>query len=58
MLKSRIKKYIEATGVPMARFCKRIDLSVSAINRYLRDDLKLSMNTEQRIKDYLEQFGF
>lgn len=58
MLKSRIKKYIEATGVPMTKFCKRIDISVSAINRYLRDDLRLSIETEQRIKNYLELFGF
>ena len=58
MLKERIKRYLDATGVPMTQFCKRLNLCTASIYRYFKDDLRLSAETENRIKDYLKQFNF
>lgn len=58
MLKERIKKYLEYTCIPVTKFCKRINVSTATIYRYLKDDLRLSLETEERIKIYLEQYNF
>ncbi|MBO5007397.1 MAG: hypothetical protein J6D26_01010 [Clostridia bacterium] len=58
MLKERIKNYLHTTGIPMTKFCKRLGLCTATIYRYLKDDLRLSADTENRIKDYLEKFSF
>lgn len=58
MLKERIKKYLDYTCIPVTKFCKRIDVSTATIYRYLKDDLKISLDTEERIKAYLEKYNF
>ncbi len=58
MLKQRIKNFIESTGVSFTNFAKRVNLSTGSIHRYLRDDLRLSVETEQRISEYLRQYNF
>lgn len=58
MLKERIKGYLEYTSIPVAKFCRRVDISTTTLYRFLKDDLRLSIETEERIKAYLEQYNF
>ncbi|MBE6964573.1 MAG: hypothetical protein E7441_00890 [Ruminococcaceae bacterium] len=54
MLKERIKTFLELTGAPMTKFCSKAGISPTAMYRYLSDDLRLSVETEDRIKCYLD----
>ena len=56
MLKEKIKEYLDKYRTPKTVFCQRVGISASALYRYLKGDLYLSEETEQRISDYLEQF--
>lgn len=58
MLKEKIKKFLEWSGMPKTVFCRRINISPSALYRYLKGDLYLSEETEQKIYDYLGQFDY
>lgn len=57
MLGERIQRYLDITGSPMTKFCKRIGISTTAIYRYIKGDLRLSMQTETKIKEYLQKFN-
>lgn len=57
MLKQKIKEHLDKYGTPKTVFCKRIGISASALYRFLKGDLYLSEETEQRISEYLEQFN-
>lgn len=57
-VKTRAKKFINELGIPITNFTKNISVSVSAYNRWLRDDLILSESTIKRISDYLKRYNF
>lgn len=57
LLKQKIQEYLDKYGTPKTVFCQRTGISVSALYRYLKGDLYLSEETENRIYDYLEQFN-
>ena len=56
--KERCLSFITALHLPVSRFCRNVDISPTAYYRWQSDDLRLSENTENRIKNYLEQFGY
>ncbi len=58
MLKERIQRYLKTSEVPMTKFCKHVDLSTNSMYRYLRGDVRFSLETEDRIKSHLKQFNF
>lgn len=56
MLKQKIEEHLNKYRTPKTVFCQRIGISASALYRYLKGDLYLSEETENRISNYLEQF--
>ena len=58
MLKDRVKRYIEITGIPKSVFCKRLGFTVQSLYLWLKDERRFSLETEERIKNYLAQFNF
>lgn len=56
MLKQRIKNYLEESGIPKTVFCRRLNISVSTIYRYLNGTMEISGRLEQSIRDYLDKF--
>lgn len=57
-VRERTKKFIDELGVPATVFAKKVEISATAYHRWMKDDLKLSELTEQRISDYLLKYGF
>lgn len=57
-IKERTKKFIGELGIPVTSFSKNIGISVSAFNRWQRNDLILAESTVKRISDYLKRFNF
>ena len=57
-IKTRAKIFLAELGIPVTSFSKNIGISVSAYNRWLRNDLILSESTVKRISDYLKRYNF
>ena len=57
-IKERTKKFIGELGIPVTSFSKNIGISVSAFNRWQRNDLNLSETTVKRISSYLTKYNF
>ena len=56
MLKNRILDYLERYATPKTVFCRRVNISTTALRRYLNDELVFCKETEDRITDYLDKF--
>lgn len=56
--KERCLSFISDLNLPVSRFCKNVEIFPTAYYRWQQDDLRLSENTENRIKNFLEQFGY
>lgn len=57
-LSERCIKFIDTLGVPITKFCQRIQLSRTAFFEWRKGNLKLSDTTLERIEKYISQFGF
>lgn len=57
-LSERCIKFIDTLGVPITKFCQRIQLSRTAFFEWRKGNLKLSDSTLDRIEKYISQFGF
>ncbi len=57
-LKQRCLNLLSALDLPKTRFCRKIGISTQALNAWLRDDLKLSDATVQRIDEFLKKYNF
>ena len=57
-LKVRCEKFLLASGVPVTKMCKRLDMSTSSYYRWQRGILQLSYSRLKAIEQYLSQFGF
>ena len=55
---ARCEKLLHELGISKTSFCKRIDLSTSAYYVWKSGTLKLAEETEGRISNFLEGFGF
>lgn len=56
--KERCLSFISDLDLPVSRFCKNVDISSTTFYRWQSDDLRLSQETENRIKNYLQRFGY
>ena len=56
--KERCSSFISDLDLPVRRFCKNVDISSTTYYRWQSDDLRLSQETENRIKNYLQRFGY
>ena len=58
MLIERCNKFIGDTGLAVTRFCRNINLSVTAFNQWRKGELNLKDETLNRIENYLAKFGY
>ena len=54
-LKERTGRVVREVGVPITALCRKVGISGSAYYRWKNGNLALSVKTEQRIADYVEQ---
>lgn len=58
MLKERVKKYLNETGVPRTVFCKKIGISTGYLYKWLHDERSISEILEVTIDTYLSKYNF
>lgn len=56
-LQKQTRKVLDEIGIPVSVFCRRMQISDTAFYRWQHDDLQLSENTENRIKEYVNQLS-
>lgn len=56
MLKERVEKYLEKSGIPKTLLCRRLKISTMTLYNLLNDTANISENLENRIKEYLDKF--
>ena len=57
-LKARCRMFLGITGIPITKFCKRLDMATSSYYRWQRETLDLSQARLTAIDSYLSQFGY
>lgn len=57
-LAERCFRFMSELGVPTTQFCKRINLSRTALYDWKNGKIKLSDATVARIDEYLKKYGF
>lgn len=56
MTRERIKKFLSATEMNKTVFCRNICISVSMLHCYLTNKRDISINTENRINAYIDNY--
>lgn len=56
-LRQQTRKILDEIGIPVSVFCRKMQISDTAFYRWQNMDLKLSEQTESRIKNYINQFS-
>lgn len=54
----RIDAFLEATGLPVTRLCKKIELSPASYYGWRNGNVNLKVETLQRIDRFLSQFNY
>lgn len=57
-LKERAAAFLSASGVPITKFCRRLDMATSTYYRWQSGILDLSESRLKSIDSYLNQFGY
>ena len=57
-IKERCRSFVSEIGLPVRSLCRHIGISDTAYYRWLKDDLRLSRETEQRIDLFLQKYNF
>ena len=57
-IKERCAKFLSELGVAVTTFCRKVSISTGAYYRWQSGDLNLSAETESRIEQYLDKYGF
>ena len=58
-IKERFRKFREDVGVPIARVCRDVDMSQSALYHWIgKANIELSDKALDRIDNYLKKFGY
>jgi hypothetical protein len=55
-IKKLTREVLTKIGIPVTRFCRAVGISSATYYRWLAGDLVLSEQTENRIKNYINQF--
>jgi len=56
-LKERTKKFIEEIGLPVSRFGRNVGIHGDSVRRWLKGELHLKPETEQRIDAFLKSLN-
>lgn len=56
-IKTKCRKVTTEIGIPVTKFCRCVGISSTTYYRWLAGDLRLSEETENRIKNYTEKFA-
>lgn len=54
----RCRNYLSELGVTKAAFCRRVDISTTALYRWWKGNLELSEKTKNRIEKIIEKAGY
>ena len=57
-LQERCTSFLDSLGLPISRFCRKVELSDTAYHRWIRNDLKLSDKATARIDSFLKRYGW
>ena len=55
MLKQKVVKYLEISGVPQSTFSKKVGCSTHHFYEWLRGNREISDDLADRIQDYLDK---
>ena len=55
--KEKTKKIIDEFQIPVAKFCRKVGISGAAYYRWQNGDLRLSEETEARIREYINKLA-
>ena len=56
-IQKQSKKILQEVGIPIALFCRRMQISTTAYYRWLHGDLRLSEEKEGNIRKYIKKLG-
>ena len=56
-IREQAQKVQQELGIPTTQLCKRLKISPSGYYRWLKRDLKLSEETEERIRKYVSKLS-
>lgn len=57
-LRARVQRFFEDSGVNKTAFMKKVGISRSTLYNWLKGDITISVNIQNRIDHYLEQFNY
>lgn len=57
-LEKRCQRFIAELGIPTTQFCKRIDLSRTALYAWYNGNLRLSQDALGRIEKFISRYGY
>ena len=55
MLKEKVRKYIEMSGISKTLFCRRIGISTNHLYGWLKGNREISDELADRIQNYLDK---
>lgn len=56
MLKEKIENYLRWSGISKTLFCKRNNISLSTLYKFLSGELNISDELQQRLTEYLDKY--
>ena len=54
-LKERVKSFMSDTGAKLSVFCRKVQMSSTYYYAWMRNEVELSENMNERIKAYLDE---
>lgn len=57
-LYERCFRFCNELGVAVTRFCSNVGISPTTLYRWRNQEIDVSEQTQRRIADYLERFGY
>jgi len=55
---NRCIRFLKTLGIPTTVFCRNVEISPTAYYSWKNGNLTLSDNTLERIKNFIEKYGF
>lgn len=56
-LQKRTKAFINQLGLPISRFCRLANISTAAYYKWQNDEIRLTEETQNRIRSVLKRFN-
>lgn len=56
MLQDKVRDYLEKSGIPKTTLCKRLDISVTHLHKWLSGERNISDKLSADIQSYLDKY--